>query len=51
MTKVEALARIDAELARLRNLTPAERAELNRVLANAHRLQTAQDLTRKVLDR
>lgn len=49
MTKAEALARIDAELARLRALTPTERAELDRVLEQAHRVQVANDLLGKVL--
>lgn len=51
MTNAEALARIDAELARLAALTPAERKEFDRLLATANRIQTANDMTRKVFGR
>lgn len=49
MTKAEALARIDAELAALRALTPDQVKEFDRMLQKAHRLQHANDMTRKVL--
>lgn len=49
MTKAEMLARIDAELARLKALNPLERAELDRLLEAAHQSRTASDLTSRVL--
>lgn len=49
MTKAEMLARIDAEIARLKALNPLERAELDRLLEAAHQSRTASDLTSRVL--
>lgn len=48
MTKAEMLARIDAELARLAALTPEERKQVDRLLAQGHAIQTTQDMMRKV---
>lgn len=43
------IATIDRMLATLRTLTPAQRAELDRTLRAAHRLQMADEMTRRVL--
>lgn len=49
MTTDEMLARIDAELAALKALTPEQRREFDRMLQKAHAMQHVNDMTRKVL--